>query len=215
MRVVETLQYREKRDAISHDWIKMLESLSISVMLIPNVMKDPVSYMRDINVRGLILTGGNDLGLLPEKLGGNDISEDRDHAEIELLNSAIHDSLPVFGVCRGLQLVNHFFGGNTVHDLGPSGQHVNVCHPLEILFQPFHKIKYNKKVVTNSYHKQGVHISGLAPDMKAFAVASNDIVEGIKHNSLPIMAIQWHPERQNPASELDRILLEGWLAQCE
>jgi putative glutamine amidotransferase len=215
MRVMVNSAYPEVRDAISHDWVRTLDALSVTPVFVPNVLRDPAAYLSTVDARGLILTGGDDLGPLPGEPGEQAAPNERDRTETALLTSALQSGLPVLGVCRGLQLINVHFGGALVRDLSPVGEHVNVLHTVEIVASTPSGNQYPKQVVTNSYHSQGVRLSGLAPELKPFAVASGDVVEGLCHPDLPVLAVQWHPERQNPASEFDRGLLKEWLGQCE
>jgi N5-(cytidine 5'-diphosphoramidyl)-L-glutamine hydrolase len=50
--------------------------------------------------------------------------------------------------------------------------------------------------------------------LQPFGRADNGVIEAVRHSTLPIVAIQWHPERSNPASSLDKQLLEEWKKQC-
>lgn len=215
MRVVENSTYPEIRDAISHDWVRLLDTLPVTPVFVPNVLSNPAAYLRDIGAKGLILTGGGDLGPLPDEPNHKELTPDRDRTENELLTSAVDRGLPVLGVCRGLQVLNVHFGGGLVRDLSSTGQHVDIEHELEIVASPPWGNLGAKHLITNSFHSQGVCLSNLAPELKAFAMASGDVVEGLYHPDLPVLAVQWHPERPNPASKQDQALLQHWIAQCE
>jgi len=215
MRITVNDEYFEMRDAISHDWVKTLERLVVTPLLIPNSLRDPARYLETLRPQGLLLTGGNDVGPLPGESEGNTIASPRDSTEIALLETGLRNRVPIFGVCRGLQVINSYFGGRVVRDLGRIGPHVNVHHPIEIVARPFRSMGALQEVITNSYHKQGVSLDGLSPNLRAFALAAGDVIEGLYHPNLPIVAVQWHPERENPAADLDRALLEDWLAKCK
>jgi putative glutamine amidotransferase len=214
MRVVANSTYPEQRDAISHDWVSFLEQVSVTPVFVPNTLRDPSAYMDRVGARGLILTGGDDLGKLPGEPHTVSPPSERDLTERALLSHAISQDLPVLGVCRGLQVINVFFGGALDRDLSSLGRHVNTTHPVDIVSAPSESINQVGEAVTNSYHNQGVLSSGLAPELKAFALASGNLVEGLYHPERDIVAIQWHPERPNPAADLDRALFQDWLARC-
>lgn len=220
MRVTEASGYYEPRDAISHDWIPFLEQRGLTPLLIPNRLADPAAYLRQFNVDALLLTGGNDLvaAPLPPDTEAPDFevpeSACRDQTELNLLQTAIRDRLPVLGVCRGMQLINSYFGGQVRRDLSSFGEHVAVNHPVSIRAGVLDCLNGIEKAETNSFHNQGMLVSDIARELSVFAWAANEVVEGIKHESLPILAVQWHPERPNPAHHIDDALIEHWLTTC-
>lgn len=215
MRTVMNETYPETRDAISHDWIRALETFSITPVLVPNALANPAMFLRAIGARGLLLTGGEDIVALPgETREDAAMPSERDRTEKLLLDRALANRLPVFGVCRGLQMINAYFGGGIVRDLSALGAHVNTQHPVEIT-APVGALDAGKRAITNSYHAQGVLVKGLAAELRAFALAHSGVVEGLYHPHYPLVAVQWHPERANPAADLDRALLQDWLRRCE
>ena len=214
-RVVLNTTYPESRDALSHDWIDFLDAKSVTPVLVPNTLRDPSGYLKAVGAQGLLLTGGDDLGRLPGETDITPAPGDRDRTEHALLDHAVNHALPVLGVCRGLQVVNVFFGGSLVRDLNSLGHHINATHPLEIVAEILDGATHLGGAVTNSYHGQGVLLSGLASDLRAFALAQGNVVEGLYHPGRDILAVQWHPERRNPAWKLDQVLFRDWLARCE
>jgi putative glutamine amidotransferase len=206
MRLAPSATYPEPRDAISHDWQRLLDGLPATPVFVPNALADPPGYLRAVGARGLLLTGGDSLGRLPgESNGGHEWSE-RDRTETALLDAALEDGLPVLGVCRGLQLVNVHLGGGLARDLLPYGPHVAVEHEVELAD--------GACVTTNSFHDNAVPLDRLARELEPFALAARDVVEGLRHPRLPVTAVQWHPERPNPASALDAQILSAWIEQC-
>lgn len=215
MRTVMNETYPETRDAISHDWIRALETFSITPVLVPNTLANPSAFLRAVGARGLLLTGGENVStVLGEASNAAATPSERDRTETLLLDGALANRLPVFGVCRGLQMVNAYFGGGIVRDLSALGAHVNTQHPVEIT-APVGALDAGKRAITNSYHAQGVLVKGLAAELRAFAQADGSVVEGLYHPNYPLVAVQWHPERANPAADLDRALLQDWLRRCE
>jgi putative glutamine amidotransferase len=212
MRVVASPTYTEQRDAISHDWIRLFDRFGIVPVLVPNVLARPEAFLREMDVKGLILTGGDDLGPLPSEGGGD--RPVRDRTEDALLGSATATRLPVLGVCRGLQAVNAHFGGRVTRDVSAHGPHVAVRHAVRITDAPTASLGSwrGRTVETNSYHGQGVTTEDVAAPLRPFALAGS-LVEGLYHRGLPIVAVQWHPERGD-LGDLDRALLADWAALC-
>ena len=212
MRMLAHTTYVELRDAISHDWTRKLEGLGVTPVFVPNVLRDPVDYVRRIGAAGIILTGGESFSC---GAAGMPMGTARDRSEALLVGYARRERVPLFGVCRGLQLINVLSGGTVSDDLAKGASHVNVMHPVRIVDAPTNGRGAVADIETNSFHERAVFLRDLAPDLKPFALAAGDVVEGLYHADLPVIAVQWHPERHNPAADFDDRLLQGWLAQCE
>ena len=218
MRVTESPDQTELRDAISHDWMRLLAGLNVTPVPVPNVLPDPPAYLRAIDARGLILTGGEDIGPMAGEAGADQAPLTRDRTERDLLAAAINQRFPVFGVCRGMQLINVGFGGTLARDLqrevAHSASHVATRHEVELREPRWLALAGGAALLTNSFHRQGVTLPRLAKSLRASAVAHGEIVEGLRHPELPVVGVQWHPERENPSAAFDRALILEWLAQC-
>jgi putative glutamine amidotransferase len=145
------------------------------------------------------------------------ISPIRDETETRLLGLAVDRNLPVFGICRGLQFINTFFGGGLVQDIpteiGAAVDHDNNSTHLVTITDPRVEEKLGTNTITvNSFHHQGVTNDTLAPGLDVFAVSLPDgVIEGVMHRTLPILGVQWHPERVVPSDEFDRRLIRAFL----
>jgi gamma-glutamyl-gamma-aminobutyrate hydrolase PuuD len=195
MRTVEDLAYPETRDAISHDWSRLFASYGLTPILVPNALRDLGAFFK-LGASGLLLTGGDDLG-------PDDEPSLRDRTETLLLQGAIGHGLPIFGACRGLHVINRYFGGELARKLLEN--HVGE-HSV--------KLDGGGTIRINSFHNQGVVVGGLAEELVPFASTESGVIEAVTHRTLPVTAVQWHPERPNPAADLDRKLLQQWFAQC-
>ena len=185
LRVTNAEKYTEKRDSISHDWPILLEKLGFSPLLIPNTISDIPSFLDEMKISGLILSGGDNIG----------DDEVRDVTENMILNYAISHNLPLIGICRGMQVINTFFGGK-VQTLDNSN-HVNKDHLINITN---HSLFQNKKIQVNSFHHNIIKSSDLGKNLSTFAISqTDDTIEGLIHDNLPIFGVMWHPER-NPDS---------------
>lgn len=182
-----TSSHAEARDAIDQNWYAFCRNCDLFPVLIPNdmMLKDPnylSFFIQQHELNGLIFSGGNTL----HSLGGD--SENRDFIEKAFLNFAITNKIPVIGVCRGMQIIQEYFGIN----LYKIDNHVAQNH--EIIFQ-------EKKILVNSFHNFGTDKS--IPSLKVKARSHDQIIEAISHETLPIQGIMWHPERYSVFSKLD------------
>jgi N5-(cytidine 5'-diphosphoramidyl)-L-glutamine hydrolase len=209
MRVISAPNYSEMRDGISHDWFKWAAKQEIIPIPIPNHLVRPHEFFDATGITALILTGGNDLIQSPQR--PDDVSPIRNETETALLQIATEKHIPVLGTCRGLHLINQFFGGELTEDIGPNGslenRHVGCTHEVR-LTSTFQNIAQAETIVTNSFHNQGILSDQLADALEPLAVSVEDnIIEGAFHPHLPILGVQWHPERDNPASQFDDHLI--------
>ena len=118
---VETIEkYDEKRDTISHDWINFFQKFNFIPILIPNNLEDIEGYILELKLDGIILSGGDNLGEFPE----------RDETESKMLEIATKNSIPVLGICRGMQIINNFFSGNLHKRDDP--EHINNNHTINL-----------------------------------------------------------------------------------
>jgi len=215
MRVVVTAQYKETRDAISHDWLKFFYKCKITPVLIPNLLKDPVSYLKNQKVEALILSGGNDvsLGTNDKKNLSSDISPERDRTEYLLLKYAVEEKVLVLGICRGMQFINTFFNGSLKRlesNGSPFHNHVGCNHEIEITDENFIALIGNR-IIINSFHNYVVTPNNLSQELRIFAIHMQEAVcEGLYHPELPIIGLQWHPERKNPSSKEDQALIRNF-----
>ena len=67
LRVELIEKYNEKRDTISQEWTNFLQKLAITPILIPNTLDDVKSYISDVGIDGIILSGGDNIGKFPER----------------------------------------------------------------------------------------------------------------------------------------------------
>jgi gamma-glutamyl-gamma-aminobutyrate hydrolase PuuD len=195
MRVTEATAYVERRDSISHDWLSRLDSWGMSPLLLPN----KGSYLETFDRARpdlLVLTGGDDPGVTPE----------RDVAEQELFDNAVASGTPVLGVCRGLQLINHWMGGS----LGTASGHVAVGHNIKIgaLWEQF----YGATATVNSFHTSVIPPGGLAHGLTATASDDAGNIEAFARTDAPVAGVMWHPERENSPNG-DRRMIELFAAR--
>ena len=207
----KTLHFLEQ--SVAH-WVMHGDAMAV---MIPAVDSDSVVTRADLNLNhyaaaldGLVLQGGNDVA--PESYSQAPIDPRwhgdrvRDRYEMELLRAFIDAGKPVFGICRGLQLLNVAFGGTLwqdiptqrpeAHEHRDGSKYERLYHTVELVPGTRLASLYPgvERGVINSIHHQG--IQDLAPGFTVEARCPDDgMVEAIRREGAGyVAAVQWHPE---------------------
>ena len=177
---------------------------------------------------GLLLPGGGDVhpALYHEEINGAaDIDPALDDLQWTVLDRFVKAGKPVFGICRGHQLINVYFGGTliqdlpngSVHDWDP-GESRDKAHDTSAEPGSWISALYGSRFPTNSAHHEAVGRlgQGLAVDQRS----EDGVVEGMHHVSGLVHSVQWHPERMcfrhRREDTVDGSIVLGWfLKQCE
>lgn len=156
---------------------------------------------------GLILPGGGDIAPAffgERNRGSRDIDTELDLLQFQALELALLKSMPVLGICRGMQVINVYLGGTLVQDLPPDSCAVHryedgdKYHASVIEHDSWLCGLYGEKAMINSAHHQAVHCLGKG--LRAVQWRPEDgCVEALAHETLPIIGVQWHPERISEA----------------
>ena len=155
----------------------------------------------DTGYDGLILCGGNDVDprFYGEKItGAVDIDRNRDERELALLRAYVEAGKPILGICRGLQLINVFFGGSLYQHIPDAELHKKVgekdsAHIVTAEPNSIIKKLYGDRFSVNSAHHQAIKVLG--EGLRVAAYWNNKYIEAIEHTEMPILGVQWHPER--------------------
>lgn len=186
--------YSEKRDSISRDWPILLEKIGMYPILIPNSISNLDEFLEIMKPDGIILSGGENFGENPE----------RDVTEYSLIDFSIKNNIPLLGVCRGMQILNKFFGGSITKT--NNLKHVNTHHSLSISDDYFNK----KEIMVNSFHKNILQKNDLSDEFYILAEDNSDLtIEAFVNKKYPLVGIMWHPEREQNSFNLmliERIL---------
>ncbi len=227
-----TLHYLEQ--SVAH-WILSAHGMPV---MIPAVDRASLVRRSEIDLDyyaakldGLVLQGGNDVA--PESYGEKALApawrgdKVRDRYEMALVQAFIGAGKPIFGICRGLQLLNVKFGGTLYQDIAtqlPNARsHVDrtrydkLSHDVEVVAGTRLASMYPDNLTgrVNSIHHQGV--KDLAPSFDVEARCPEDgMVEAIRLREGPyVAAVQWHPEFHEPGNPVtfnDMPMLQDFLA---
>ncbi|MGH7357058.1 MAG: gamma-glutamyl-gamma-aminobutyrate hydrolase family protein [Candidatus Rokuibacteriota bacterium] len=160
-------------------------------------------------IDGLVLTGGWDMD--PARYGQarhpktENVSETRDAVEVCLVSRALGERVPLFAICRGLQVLNVALGGSLVQDIADDVD-TNLVHSQKELRDVathevrvaadsrLHAIVGAHELRVNSMHHQA--IGRVGRDLRAVAWAPDGVIEGVEMGGDDrfVVAVQWHPE---------------------
>ncbi len=169
---------------------------------------------------GLLICGGYDVDpklYQREKHEKTELyTHEVDQDDLRLLDSFIKRKKPILGICRGLQIINVYFGGTLCQHF-EANEHEESAHMHMI-----HTVKGSRMAsllkdtaIVNSFHHQCVEILGA--HLQVSAVAMDGRIEAFEHETLPLLAVQWHPERleQEPVIPYFSQLLDDGRASCQ
>lgn len=194
-RVEENKAYGEIKESLDTNYPKLVSLCGF----LPIVMPYDVGferYFNEFHIDGVILTGGNDLN----SCCNSELSQKRDAYEKKLLGYCIEKEIPVFGICRGMQLIAEFFGST----LMPVDGQVNIKHKLKVNGDSKYAFNLNKIEQVNSYHNFGIDI--LSDELLVSAINDNGVIKAIEHKKFKIFAQMWHSEREHPL-DINQIVL--------
>ena len=183
---------------------KNYENACISLGMTPYTS---LSLSRLSTCDALILPGGSDItpGFYgQEKHGSRGIDTELDLLQIQALEFFIRTGKPVLGICKGMQLINVYFGGTLIQDLPNSAEHQqeegDLMHPSYITEDCILSELYGREFIINSNHHQAA--DKLGQNLKIVQMSHDGVVEAFYHQKYPIFGVQWHPERL-PIIEVD------------
>ena len=146
---------------------------------------------------GLLLPGGGDVRstLYGQKNNGSHEPNDaRDNGEFHVIARFLALERPIFGICRGMQILNIVFGG-TLHQNIPGHSQVNGKDHVHMsrTDDPLLQKLYGAEFPINSAHHQAVDQLGVG--LNAIQWSEDGYIEALRHESRPVWGVQWHPER--------------------
>ena len=195
-----------ERVILNTAYVRALESAGLVPLAVPTMLAPDHAAAALVAVRGLVLTGGEDVA--PDRYGAmphprlGDVDPIRDEAELALIAAARKRRLPILAICRGIQILNVALGGTLYQDLeserpgavphaGDQSHHGVHVQPGSLL----ERTLGTQSATVNSRHHQAIR--DLAPGLTAVAWAEDGVIEAAEpaEAGAPWMvAVQWHPE---------------------
>jgi putative glutamine amidotransferase len=191
-------------------YIHALEQDGLAPVLITAAHSPAAIAVLVAGCAGLVLSGGEDVH--PARYGAapapalRRVDVQRDAMEFAALECAIRRRMPIFGICRGLQMLNVHFGGTLHQDIAADRAGAGVRHEQagswydrahEATVVPDSRLRSIvgvDRLCINSFHHQAVRRIGR--DLRVAARADDGVIEAIEHRSYPwLLGVQWHPER--------------------
>ena len=193
------------RIALNSTYVEALLGAGLVPLIVPPVL-DPAQAPAVVEaVRGLVLTGGEDVvparfGAAPHPaLGRTDAM--RDAVEVALIAAAQERRVPILAICRGIQILNVALGGTLYQDLpserpGPIDHHNEAAkHPLAVAPDTLlaRTVGARPAPVISRHHQA---IRDVAPGLRVSALAPDGVIECVEpaNGGAWMLAVQWHPE---------------------
>lgn len=188
------------------------------------VKEDAVATLID-RIDGLLVCGGPDIypPLYGQEMqpGLGVVNHELDEMDFALVRSAVEAKLPVFGICRGIQVIAAAFGGELYQDID-SQFPKDVLHTQTAANNAFaHRIQIepnshlarivgDQPIWVNSHHHQAVKVP--PEGFNAVAWASDHLIEAIEKTDYPFcLGVQWHPEGTAPTDPASQHLFNAFI----
>jgi len=186
----------------------------------------PDEYLGGLD--GLLLSGGEDVD--PARFGEEPlpdlgkVSPERDAIELALARRAIEKDVPIFAICRGLQVLNVAVGGSLYQDIGSQVGGALQHRQTAPRWHPAHTVSVARetrlmdivgqsRVAVNTVHHQAARELGTG--MVIAARAPDGIIEAIECSDARfVIGVQWHPENMVATSPIMAALFRAFVDAC-
>lgn len=203
------------RSYVNQDYPRSIEETGGIPVIIPFTENLDVARETVAKLDGLLLSGGHDVYPLhygEEPLQGlGDVFPERDQFDFALIKAAEEKQIPIFCICRGLQILNVYRGGSLFQDL-KYDQNCTIKHcQNQTPSLGTHTVEIDSKSklasaigcntwITNSHHHQTV--KNVGKGLQVVARAKDGTVEGLEDPAYPwLVACQFHPEMMSTNDE--------------
>lgn len=205
----------DQRYTVNLEYVKALQNAGAEIILLLPQSKESLEV--ELNrCDGLCIPGGDDVNPIrynEENTFSKPIDETIEQLDLDCIDIMVKLNKPIFGICRGLQILNVAFGGTLYQDINQQLP-TTINHSYSFINQkPLngHLIKLVKDTIlseilndnceVNTYHHQS--IKDLAKNFKVSAYSDDGIIEAIESEN--IIAVQWHPERMTSLNDFQNL----------
>lgn len=214
---------------LNTSYYQALEKAGALPILIPILQRSEDLFQLADNLDGVLFSGGVDIDPRyydeEPRPGLGQITPERDELEITLCKAFFERKKPIFGICRGIQLINVSLGG-TLHqdirtelkDVLKHYQEAPAYAPTHVVFVERDSLLFSivkmEKFLVNSFHHQA--IKKVAPTLKVVARSSDGIIEAVESIDRDrfVLGVQWHPERMFEKYLEHFRLFERFVEEC-
>ena len=208
--------FGDKGCELAEGYFSSIEAANgIPVVVPPLTDREGILALLD-RIDGLMISGGADLN--PLYVGEepspylHGINPQRDQYELLITRLAADRNIPVFGICRGIQVIVAALGGRIYQDMATEMRGVSLykhCQDaprhistLTVESEPKSLINnlLGDKFCVNSFHHQAVENPG--PELRVTARSKDGVIEAVESTQFKyIVGVQWHPECYYPAGD--------------
>ncbi|MGN0403459.1 MAG: gamma-glutamyl-gamma-aminobutyrate hydrolase family protein [Acetatifactor sp.] len=177
------------------------------VRYVSSVGADPIVTLNQGEIAecdALLLPGGGDINPAffgKKNCGSRNIDTELDILQLQAFILCTGEKKPILGICKGMQIINVGLGGTIVQDLPTAFLHRyadgDQYHTSFTRKDSWPDLLYGREARINSAHHQSLGKIGKGLQVVQHCPLDN-CPEAIAHESLPILGVQWHPERLQP-----------------
>ena len=183
-----------RKEFVNEDYIKLLDKYGFTPIFLSSTTSKLEDYLEICDC--FLIPGGDDIDAeyyQQENHKKNILADPKiDSLDMKVIDYAINNNKPILGICRGLQIINIYFGGTLVQHIDDNSHKKNYDDILELNIYSKLINVLPQKFIINSFHHQkiGELGGGLLIDG-----TSKGAIELITHKKYPLIATQYHIEQ--------------------
>ena len=218
-----------RRSYVNQDYVEAILRAGGIPFIIP--FNEDLESIREMveHVDGVVLSGGHDVN--PYNYGEDpllkigEVFPERDIFDMEIYKTAVKFNKPVFGICRGFQIINVVNGGSLYQDLSYADfvklKHDQQDNPSQAThFVKFEEGTFLRDILgeeskVNSFHHQ--ILKDVAPGFIVVAKSPDGVVESIQKitEDCFVVGVQWHPEMLSVKYEDSQKVFDEFVKEVE